>query len=55
MATASQKMTEIKFLVLILGAFTPPPTMLKKTQAINIQVNSNQNLILLESYLVPVV
>jgi hypothetical protein len=27
MATASQKMTEIKFFVLILGAFTPPPTM----------------------------
>lgn len=28
MATASQKMTEIRFLVLIRGARTPPPTML---------------------------
>jgi hypothetical protein len=28
MATASQKITEIKFLVLILGALTPPPTIL---------------------------
>lgn len=28
MATASQKITEIKFLVFILGAFTPPPTIL---------------------------
>lgn len=28
MATASQKMIEIKFFVLILGAFTPAPTML---------------------------
>lgn len=28
MATASQKMTEIKFFVLMRGALTPPPTML---------------------------
>lgn len=28
MATASQKMTEIRFLVLMRGALTPPPTML---------------------------
>lgn len=40
MATASQKMTEIKFFVLILGALTPPPTMLVPGKIKKIRVSA---------------